>query len=213
MKKIMVVCLVFCFVLLYGCSHYKNAVPLTGDTQSAIKENIGVAGVLNCQVKDRQPFLCKDSTERLAKDSGFPNYSEKMTPDDLALLLADPLTLSVYGQQLGAIRQRLGSRYILAGKHGAHAVSSYTIWHVIVVIPIPPVVAWFTIPVPISAKHGLLSSEQVLRIVDLEQAKVVSESYSLLRDYEADGILSSSEITDGLSRMMLLKEKIDEGAN
>lgn len=206
MRRFFITYGVFACVLLFGCSHYQNALPLKTDPQSTIKGAIAVAGVLDCQVKDKKPFPCKDATERLVKDSGFPDHSAKITSDDLALLLADPLTLSVYRQQLSDIRQRLGFRYALAGKQGAHAVSSYTIWQVIVVVPIPPVVVWFTIPVPVSEKHGFLGSERILRVVDLDQAKVVSESFTLLRDHDANGILQSTDITEGISSMMLSKE-------
>ena len=125
--------------------------------------------------------------------------------EDLTLLLSQPVELNLAAAKLNDLRQRVGYKYVLVGEEGGYPTTRIIYWDFVIVIPAGPVIITLAIPAPISQKHGIFDATRILRVIDLENATIVGESFDLLRAEEDDDEFSGGQISDGISNMKLGK--------
>jgi len=191
-----------------GCtSHYTSSIPLTGNMSSQLSNEIAVAGVLNRQgLPGIQSSLSESSTKLLVEKSKVPDMSAKLMYEDILLLLSQPVELVVATPKLHELKQRIGYRYAIVGEQGADPVTELSYWDMGIGIPIPPVLIMFNVPIKLSQQAGVKHATRVLRIVDLEQAEIISEYYALLLDHNDVGAFTEDEIAEGVTTMKIGKE-------
>lgn len=203
-----VVISVFIGMGLAGCTHhYASSLALKENRYEQTKKDTAVAGVLDRRgVSGAQSMISKSVTKVLVEKAEVPDVSGRLTAEEIALLLSQPVELALARPQLHDLKQRLGYRFVIVGEQGGDSVTESSYWDVGMVIPAAVVVIYFSIPVEISREQGVMNATRVLRVIDLEQAQIVSESYALLRDHKDEGEFTGGEIVDGLASMKLVKE-------
>lgn len=192
---------------IIGCSHYSSNIPLKENMNTQMHMDIANAGILDHRgVNGSLPVISASASRLLVEATKFPDVSGRLNAEELSLLLSQPVELAIATQQLRNLGQRLGYRYVVVGEQGAYPVTERSTWDVIVVVPTPVVVVAGSIPINTSQKQGVMHATRVLRVIDLEHAQIISESYELLRDHNDEGEFTSGEIAKGLSSMNLAKE-------
>jgi hypothetical protein len=203
-KIIFVIITAFLCGFTIGCTHYSSKLPLGEDLNAQVQNKIAVAGILDRRsVNGARPALSVSATKLLVEEAKIPDVSGQLNNEELSLLLAQPLELAVTTRLLKSLGQRIGQRYVVVGEQGAYPITELTVWDSLIVIPAGYVVVWFTVPIPISQQHGIMHATRVLRVIDLDQARIVGESFALLRDKHDAGEFTRGEISDGLSNINL----------
>jgi hypothetical protein len=98
--------------------------------------------------------------------------------------MGSPAELAARHAELQLLRDRLGHRYVLAGEQGADPVLHQTMWDMVFAVPLGYVIITFTVPVPISRETGVRHGTHIVRVIDLDEATIVAESFELLRGTE-----------------------------
>lgn len=209
MKFVMFVVITFFLGMGFtGCTqHYASSLALKENRYEQMKNGTGVAGVLDRRgISGASPMISVPVTKLLVEKAKVPDVSGQLKADEIMLLLSSPVELAVAKPQLHNLRQRLGYRFVIVGEQGGDSVMERAYWDVGLVIPAAVVIIYVSIPVEISRELGVMHATRVLRVIDLEQAQIVGESYTLLRDHRDEGEFTGGEIADGLASIKLAKE-------
>jgi hypothetical protein len=179
---------------------------LVENLRAQTKHNTAAAGILDHRaVSGAAPMVAAKPTRLLVKESKLPDVTTKLNTEDLTLLLSQPVELNLAAAKLNDLRQRVGYKYVLVGEEGGYPTTRIIYWDFVIVIPAGPVIITLAIPAPISQKHGIFDATRILRVIDLENATIVGESFDLLRAEEDDDEFSGGQISDGISNMKLGK--------
>ena len=202
------IAVIFLSIAFMGCTHhYVSHLPIQEKSQIQPQKNTAVAGILDRRgVSGAGPAHSLSATKILVEKANLPDVSGKINAEDLVLLLKQPIELSLAAAKLRDLKQRLGYRYVLVGEQGGDPATVRSFWDMGMIVPLGVIIVYFTIPIETSREHGIMHATRVLRVIDLEQAQIASESYALLRDRKEESEFSGGEISDGLSNMKLAKE-------
>ena len=97
-------------LLCLGCATwYRSAVPWSDDSPSAFV--ISSAGVRDASTGERSVR----ASERLARESGFPDVGAKLAPEDWGMLMANPARLAYASAWRHDLAVRIGYRHVLVG--------------------------------------------------------------------------------------------------
>ncbi|MGH0036063.1 MAG: hypothetical protein ACQGVK_13630 [Myxococcota bacterium] len=190
---------------LVGCSSFRSQLPLPPPGESALAGDLGVAGVLT-----RPPEGAPDagvyaaSPEEgaaLAEAVGRPLARPTLDTPALRLLLQPPAALAASGHALAEVRQQLGHRYAAVAARDAIELRHRTTWDVIIVIPTPWIIFWWNWPIPMSSPKTVPHDTAVVRIVDLDGARIVGESFLLRRGKARGKPFKKSQLSDALEEL------------
>lgn len=186
---------------LVGCTGFRSATPIPAERAQSLPTEIVAAGVL---VESPDPgagdSVSTEESAALAQALGASAIGEAPDAETLALLLLPPDALAVQSTSLGELANRWGSRYAAVGWRRTIPLAHSSSWNVIIVIPIPYIWFWFNWPIPLSGESGVPHDARIVRIVDLEQAEIVSEAYRIERGRAKRKPFSQRQLADALSR-------------
>ncbi len=189
-------------VLFAGCTSYRTATPIPAGLAGTVGPDIGAAGVLVESGPDGgRPRASTEEGAALAEALGGPVMSPPLDAATLELLLQQPDGLAASAPALRELRDRLGHRFAAVGWRRVVPLSHSSFWNVIIVIPIPYIWVWLNFPVQMSGDSGVPHDERIMRIVDLDRAEIVSESYLLARGKASEKPYSRRQLSAALKKM------------
>lgn len=189
-------------MVIGGCSHYHGALPLPEAARDDLRGGLAVVGVLDRRLPESSTAAVSLSATRLLVTAAkASDLSDRVNADEVAFLLSSPAKLLVESTRLQELRRRLGHRYAVVGEQGSTVVTYLLMWDAVWVIPLPFVAVVFTTPFQMSNDPAAQRATRVLRVVDLETASIVGESYEVLRDSSGDGEFTGREFASGLTAM------------
>jgi len=188
--------------LLAACTSFRAATPIPPSLAEIIRSDIAAAGVLvESDLAASAPEASTGEGVALATALNQPAVSPPLDASTLALLLQQPDELAASAAALRDVRARLGHRFAAVGWRRVVPLSHSSDWNVVVVIPIPYVWVWFSYPVRMSGEDGVPHDERIMRIVDLDRAEIVSESYLLERGKANRDPYSRRQLSAALAKL------------
>jgi len=201
-RLLLLVLLLVLPVLLAACTSFRTATPIPPSLAKTLGSDIAAAGVLvESGAGGAAPSASADEGAALAEALGRPVMSSPLDASSLELLLQQPDGLAASASGLRELRARLGHRFAAVGWRRVVPVSHSSFWNVVVVIPIPYIWVWFNYPVRMAGESGVPHDEQIMRIVDLERAEIVSETYLLARGKASEKPYSRRQLSAALKKM------------
>jgi hypothetical protein len=185
-----------------GCSHYKGAIPIDEKCRAQVKNDLVVGGILTRQAATKNtPSTSEEANKLLMKGVNCTTSPAQISSEDLALLLSGPSELSINAQYLRKMKQRLGHRFVMVGEQGGYPISKYLNWGIGWFIPAGPVIIFGSFPVTLSKEHDIQHAKRIIRVVDLDQARIIGESYEVLRDEDDGENFTSGQVSNAISSL------------
>jgi hypothetical protein len=168
---------------LAGCSSFRSQLPLPSPVVASVGADLAVAGVLARPTSDTAGGASASPEEAaaLADATGRPLVQPALDTTELRILLQPPAALAASRHALERIRQRVGHRYAAVAARDAIGLRHRTTWDVIVVLPTPWIIFFWNWPIPMSSPKTVPHDTSVVRIVDLDRAAILGESFLLRR--------------------------------
>jgi len=171
-----------------ACSNFRSALPLAprpaagGSERAAVARDLTAAGVLFEREPGQGPAEAPaGEAVALAEALGVEASEPPLDVASLLLLLEPPASLAARSAELQSLRSRLGHRYAAVASRGVTRLGHSSTWDVILVIPTPWIFLWFNWPIPIQSPSTHPHDADVARIVDLDRAEIVAESFVVRR--------------------------------
>jgi hypothetical protein len=184
-----------------GCSHSRSYLALDAAARTAVRADLGVAGVLDRRAE--QPAVAAEATALLVKTAEAKDLSASFGAGALALLMAPPSELRIQAEMLKKIRALVGRRYVLVGQLGSAATDRGFYWSPYVVLPFPFVSIGTRKSVAPAEDYDVPHAVQVLRLIDLEDAALRAEFHLVLCEAPEKDAAWRGDLRDALRAMAL----------
>lgn len=201
-------------VALGGCSSFRSHLslpPPSASGGSAIGDDLAVAGVLARPLPsadlDRPgaplapTAVSPGEGEALARAVGRPLVRPALDAPELGLLMQPPAALAASAGALSRIRDRIGHRYAAIAARDALGLRHRTTWDVIVVLPTPWIIFFWDWPIAMSNPSIVPHDTASVRIVDLDRAVIVGESFLLRRGKAKGRPLDAGQLEEALEEI------------
>jgi hypothetical protein len=185
---------------VFGCSHYKGALAIDKNLKTQVKKDLAVGGILTRQTaSNTKSAISPEASKLLMNEIISKNVTVQLSSEELELLLSGPTELSMSEQTLRNLKDRIGHRFVIVGEQGGYPISRILYWDIGYCIFLGAAIICSAIPVKMSEVHDYFrNAKRIIRVIDLDQARIIGESYEVLRDEEDGNIFTSGQISDAL---------------
>ncbi len=169
-------------VPLAGCISFRDSNPIPHSLGPSIASDIVAAGVLVEPPPGRgAPEASSDEVQHLADALGRTAASPALDVATLEMLLQPPDLLAANAARLRDLRGRLGHRFAAVAWRRTSPLRHSTTWNATIIVPLPIIWVFFNWPIPMTSPSTVPHDARMVRIVDLERAELVSESFLMAR--------------------------------
>lgn len=202
-----------CFLLLVlncsACSFgYRAGIPVAEELHAPLAQSIAAAGILDRRNGGQAAGALPDGADRIARALGIEDASDRISPEDLAVLEATPAALQVHADRLRSLQERLGKRYLVSGTAGIGSVDVEKRWVILVVIPIGYSVVSIPIPVTYGEETDQPRAALTMRVVDLQEAEIVGTSVDVQVNEVEKGDFDAGSVKQALKTLELEKKHL-----
>ncbi len=198
---------VVAIVALGGCASFRDSNPIPQHLGPSIAGDIVAAGVLiEPPPGQGAPQAAVEEAGHLADALGRASALPALDVASLELLLQPPDLLSANATKLRDLRFRLGHRFAAVAWRRTSQLRHSTTWNATIVVPLPFLWVFFNWPIPVTSPSSVAHDARMVRIVDLERAELVSESFLVTRGSADEKPFTRRELRSALDEIEWGKE-------